>query len=293
MQTLMEYIKQIAQKYFTIPNIFPTDIIEIIIITIIVYYLILWLRKSRAWVLFKGIMVLVVFMLVASLFHLSTLLWIINKMLNVGIIAVVIIFQPELRRALESLGKGNIAFKLLNFGENYEEKFSDKSIEEIIRAVNTMAKAKTGALIVLGQEHDLGHYIDTGIRINAKISSQLLINIFEKNTPLHDGAVIIEEDKIIAATCYLPLTDSIAVSKELGTRHRAALGLTEMSDSVAIIVSEETGSISIAREGKLIRYADAGTLKKELTKAQKKEKVKSKLDLLKGLRRNEKNIKRD
>ena len=142
--------------------------------------------------------------------------------------------------------------------------------------------------MVISQEHDLGQYIETGIRLDAKITSQLLINIFEKNTPLHDGAVIIEGDEIISATCYIPLSDSTSLSKELGTRHRAGLGLSEVTDSIIIIVSEETGSISIAREGKLIRYADAAILKNELTKAQAKEEVKPKKRFWKGRNRNEK-----
>ena len=193
------------------------------------------------------------------------------------LIALVIIFQPELRRALEELGKKNVLFNVFKLGNTLEnERFSDKSVEEITRATLEMAKAKTGALMVITQEHDLGQYIETGIRLDAKITSQLLINIFEKNTPLHDGAVIIEGDEIVAATCYIPLSDSTSLSKELGTRHRAGLGLSELTDSIIIIVSEETGSISIAKDGKLIRYADAAILKNELTKAQAKDEVKTK-----------------
>lgn len=168
-------------------------------------------------------------MVVASVFHLTTLLWIIDKTLSAGIIALVIIFQPELRRALEELGKKNVLFNVFKLGNTLEnERFSDKSVEEITRATLEMAKAKTGALMVITQEHDLGQYIETGIRLDAKITSQLLINIFEKNTPLHDGAVIIEGDEIVAATCYIPLSDSTSLSKELGTRHRAGLGLSEL-----------------------------------------------------------------
>jgi diadenylate cyclase len=288
MGTVFNYMKDFTEKYFSIPNIYVTDIVEIIIIAVITYYLILWFRKSRAWVLLKGILILVLFMLIASLFHLNTLLWIINKALNVGIIAIVIIFQPELRRALEELGKKNVIFKFLKIsGSIVEEGLSDKSVEELTRATLELAKAKTGALIVIRQEHDLGQYIETGIRLDAKITSQLLINIFEKNTPLHDGAVIIEENEIVAATCYLPLSDSTSLSKDLGTRHRAGLGVSEVTDCIVIIVSEETGSISIAREGKLIRYADAAILKNELIKAQVKDEVKTKKRFWKGRSRNE------
>ncbi len=231
---------------------------------------------------------LVIFMLVASLFHLTTLLWIFNKTLSAGIIALVIIFQPELRRALEELGRKNVIFKVLKFENgNNESNFSDRSVEEITRATLEMAKAKTGALIVIRQQHDLGQFIETGIKIDGRISSQLLINIFEKNTPLHDGAVIIDENRVVAATCYLPLSDSSSLSKDLGTRHRAGLGISEVSDCIVVIVSEETGSISIAKEGKLIRYADASILKNELIKAQDKEEVKPRR-FLKGRGRNEK-----
>lgn len=283
MSTALNYIKDTLSKYFAIPNMYISDIIEIIIIAVIVYYLILWFRKSRAWGLLKGLLVLLIFMFITSIFQLTTLLWIINKTLNVGIIAIVIIFQPELRRALEELGKKNVLFKLFKLGDSaIDEKLSDRTVEELTRASLELAKAKTGALMVIKQEHDLGQFSETGIKLDATVSSQLLINIFEKNTPLHDGAIIIEGDKIVAATCYLPLSDSISLSKELGTRHRAGLGVSEVSDCIVIIVSEETGSISIAKEGKLIRYADAAILKNELIRAQAKEVIKTKKRFWKG-----------
>lgn len=294
MNAILHYIENFAGKYFSIPDIYISDIVEIVIISVIVYYIMLWFRKSRAWFLLKGIAVLVLVMFVASIFHLTTLLWIFDKTLSVGIIAIVIIFQPELRKALEELGKKNVLFDMLKLGSNNSEaKFSDKSVEEITRATLEMAKAKTGALILIKQEHDLAAYVETGIRIEANITSQLLINIFEKNTPLHDGAVVIDGDQIIAATCYLPLSDSISLSKDLGTRHRAGLGVSEVTDCIVIIVSEETGSISIAKEGKLIRYADAAILKNELIKAQAKEEVKSKKKFWKGRNRNEENAGKD
>lgn len=288
MSIVFGYIYDFFEKYLTIPEIYPSDIIEIVVISVLVYYVIIWFRKSRAWVLLKGILMLVIFMVVASIFNLTTLLWLINKFLSAGIIALVIIFQPELRRALEQLGKKNVFFKILKFGNNItEDGISDKSIEEIIRAALEMAKVKTGALIVVARDHDLSQYCETGIDIGAKITSQLLINIFEKNTPLHDGAVIIEGDTIVSATCYIPLSDSTSISKDLGTRHRAGLGLSEVTDSIIIIVSEETGSVSVAREGKLIRYADAAILKSELMKAQTREEVKPKKRFGKGRKRNE------
>ena len=277
MSAVLSYIQNFVDKYLTIPDIYASDIVEIIVIAVLIYYIILWFKKSRAWILLRGILVLVLFMFVASVFHLTTLLWIIDKTLSAGIIALVIIFQPELRRALEELGKKNVLFNVFKLGNTLEnERFSDKSVEEITRATLEMAKAKTGALMVITQEHDLGQYIETGIRLDAKI------------TPLHDGAVIIEGDEIVAATCYIPLSDSTSLSKELGTRHRAGLGLSELTDSIIIIVSEETGSISIAKDGKLIRYADAAILKNELTKAQAKDEVKTKKKIWKGRNRNEK-----
>lgn len=285
-----DYILNVLEKYFSIPDIYLGDILEIIVISVLVYYIVLWIKKSKAWTLLKGILVLVLFMFVASIFNLTTLLWIFNKALNVGIIAIVIIFQPELRRALEELGRRNVILKLIKFGNNSgEERISDKTVEEIVRATLELAKAKTGALMVIAQDNSLSQYEETGIRMDAKVTSQLLINIFEKNTPLHDGAVIMDGDKISSATCYLPLSDSNSLSKDLGTRHRAGLGISEVTDSVVIIVSEETGSVSIAKEGKLIRYADAAILKNELVKAQAKEEPKPKKKFLKGKNRNEEN----
>ena len=278
MSTVLNYISNFIEKYLTVPEIYASDIVEIVIMSVAIYYVVLWFRKSRAWVLLKGIFVLVIFMLVASLFHLTTLLWIFNKTLSAGIIALVIIFQPELRRALEELGRKNVIFKVLKFENgNNESNFSDRSVEEITRATLEMAKAKTGALIVIRQQHDLGQFIETGIKIDGRISSQLLINIFEKNTPLHDGAVIVRGDRVVSATCYLPLTDSLSLSKDLGTRHRAAVGISEVSDSLTIVVSEETGKVSIALDGELYRNVDAEFLKNKLAYIQKREQDTSKV----------------
>ncbi len=235
----------------------------------------------------KGLILLFIFMFIASVFHLTTLLWIINKALSVGIIAMVIIFQPELRRALEALGKKNKLFKLFKLGTpSYEERFSDKTLDNILTAVKQLADTNTGALIVIKQDFDLDEFIDTGIRLEAKVTSQLLINIFEKNTPLHDGAVIIDGDEIVAATCYLPMSESLSISKDLGTRHRAALGLSEVSDCLVIVVSEESGTVSLAREGHLARFVDPPTITSELIRAQDKELVKSKKIFKKGSDRN-------
>lgn len=291
METVWQYIEDFAEKYLTMPKIYISDIVEVFIIAVIVYYVMLWFKRTHAWVIFKGMVVLVIFLLFAAIFNLSTILWIANKTLSVGIIAIVIIFQPELRKALEDLGNRNIIFKYFKVASNDENaRFSDHSMEEIIRATLELAKNKTGALIVIKQENDLNEYNKTGIMLDSAISSQLLINIFEHNTPLHDGAVTIEDNRIMAATCYLPLSESLALSKDLGTRHRAGVGVTEVTDSLVIIVSEETGSISIAYGGKLIRYADAGILKNELIKIQNKplpKEKKTKKRILKGRDHNE------
>ncbi|MCR5836263.1 MAG: diadenylate cyclase CdaA [Lachnospiraceae bacterium] len=267
---MFQYVRDFVEKYLTMPKLYISDAIEVFIIAIIVYYVMLWFKKTRAWVIFKGIIVLVLFLILAAVFNLSTILWIANKTLSVGIIAIVVIFQPELRRALEDLGNRNIILNLFKNSDGEKGRFSDRSMEEIIRATLELAKAKTGALIVIEEDNDLSRYDETGIEIDSHISSQLLINIFEHNTPLHDGAVLIRNDRISSATCYLPLSESLSLSKELGTRHRAGVGVTEVTDCLVIIVSEETGSISIASNGKLIRYADAAILKNELIKVQNK-----------------------
>ena len=204
--------------------------------------------------------------IVAVLFNMSTILWIANKTLSVGVIAAIVIFQPELRRALEQIGRREF---LNNFFDvKNVEKFSDENINEITRAAYEMGKHKTGALIVIENEVKLGEYERTGIYLDAEISSQLLINIFEHNTPLHDGAVIIKGDRICSATCYLPLSDNMEISKELGTRHRAAVGISEVSDSLTIVVSEETGTVSYAREGRIVRDVKEDELIAELKRIQ-------------------------
>ena len=279
-----------AVSYLTL-QMSLTDIIEIIIISVLIYYMLVWIKDTRAWMLLRGILVILAFVLLAVLFEMNTIVWIADKLFNVAMIAVVVIFQPEMRKALENLGRKNILVNLFNFDFNKVEngKFSDKTITELVKACYEMGKVKTGALIVVEDEIVLTEYERTGIAVDGILTSQLLINIFEKNTPLHDGAVIIDENRVVAATCYLPLSDSSSLSKDLGTRHRAGLGISEVSDCIVVIVSEETGSISIAKEGKLIRYADASILKNELIKAQDKEEVKPRR-FLKGRGRNEKDV---
>lgn len=240
------------------------DVIEILIISVLFYYILLWIKSTRAWNLFKGIMVILVFVLIAAIFQMSTILWIAENTLNVGLVALVIIFQPELRKALENLGENKILGGILDFNKPEKQKFSDRTLDELVKACFAMGKVKTGALIVLEDEILLNEYIRTGIDVDALVSSQLLINIFEKNTPLHDGAIIMRGDRVVSATCYLPLSDSTSLSKDLGTRHRAAVGISEVSDSLTIIVSEETGRVSMAYEGQLSRNLDAEALRLQM-----------------------------
>ena len=231
-----------------------------------------------------------IFSLIASLLNLSVILWILSNTINVGIIAIIIVFQPELRRALEQLGRKNLVMSIITFDEQKEknEKYSEKTISEIIRATYELAKTKTGALMVLEQEIMLNEYVRTGIVMDSIVSSQLLVNIFEHNTPLHDGAIILRGDRIVAATCYLPLSDNLDLSKDLGTRHRAGVGISEVSDSITIIVSEETGKVSIAIGGKIIRDVDADTLRSKLTENKKKTPNAKKFKIWRGKRKDEK-----
>lgn len=248
------------------PNVKFSDIAEILIIAFFLYHIILWMKTSRAWTLLKGILVIIIFALIAYLCKFTTILWIAGKTINVALIAVVVIFQPELRKALEQLGNKRYLAGLLQFDDLKDKKeiFSDRTIDELVKASYEMAKHKTGALIVIEQEINLQDYINTGIDIDAFVSNQLLINIFEHNTPLHDGAVIIRGNRIVSATCYLPLSDNMDLSKELGTRHRAGAGISEATDAFVIIVSEETGKVSIAHNGQLVRNVDGEYLRNKL-----------------------------
>lgn len=238
---------------FARPSIGITDLLDILIVAYIIYKIIFWIKETRAWVLFKGILVIFALAAVAVLLKLNTIVWILSNTLSVGIIAAIVVFQPELRKALEQLGKGKIFTYFTRAAEQNVDKVNTRTTDEIVKAAAKMGAVKTGALILIEQEVPLGDLERTGIPIDAIISSQLLINIFEHNTPLHDGAVIIRHNRVAAATCFLPLTDSEDISMELGTRHRAAIGASEVSDAYVIVVSEETGAISMARGGVLYR----------------------------------------
>lgn len=273
-----------ASGYLNLPQkMTMTDIVEIVIITFLFYYMLVWIKNTRAWTLLKGLLVILMFVLVAAIFQMNTIIWIAKNTLNVLVIALVVIFQPEMRKALENLGRKNIITSLISFDLSKGEigKFSDKTINELVKACYEMGKVKTGALIVVEDEILLTEYERTGISVDGILTSQLLINIFEKNTPLHDGAVIMRGDRIVAATCYLPLTDSLSISKDLGTRHRAAVGISEVSDSMTIVVSEETGRVSIAMNGELYRNVDAEFLRNKLAYMQRRERKVSKIELWK------------
>lgn len=285
----MQQIQEIIDMYFRrMPSIIWTDIVEIAIISFLVYHILVWVKNTRAWSLLKGVLVIGVFLLVAVVFNMNTILWIAENVVGIAAIAIIVILQPELRRALEELGRKNIISSLIPFDSNKPQSglFLERTINEITKACVEMGKVKTGALIVIEREQSLAEYERTGIDIDAIVSSQLLINIFEHNTPLHDGAVIVRANRVTSATCYLPLSDNMELSKELGTRHRAGVGISEVTDSLTVIVSEETGRISIALGGRLERNLDADTLKDRLRMIQDKPTEEKKRKLWKGREKN-------
>lgn len=262
MAYVIDFLKNIKTTAFSIG---VTDIIEILIIAFIIYKLIEWMKNSRTWFLLKGLLVIAALFVVAEVLQLNTILYIARSALDILVIALLVIFQPELRTALERLGKESAIVRFFTKGSNSSAvDVSEIARNEIVKASFALGETKTGALIVIEREYPLAEYIKTGIPLNSDISSELLVNIFEHNTPLHDGAAIICGNKIAAATCYLPLSSNLNISKDLGTRHRAALGASEDTDALTIIVSEETGNVSIARGGKLIEGLTEKELLKEL-----------------------------
>lgn len=266
----MEHILQVMKNTLTglsLPkNIGLIDVVQVLLIAVVVYYFILWIKQTRAYTLFKGMILIVLIVMIAALTGMETILWIFRNISTVVLVALVVIFQPELRKMLEQLGEKNTLSMLgmLNREKEGIERLSEQSVEEIVRACYEMGAVKTGALIVLERDIVLSEYEKTGIEIDAKISSQLLINIFEHNTPLHDGAVLVRNDRIQAATCYLPLSDNLSLNKNLGTRHRAAVGISEVSDALTIIVSEETGNVSYAQKGRINTGVTQTDLKEQL-----------------------------
>ena len=263
-----------------LPNVSfsATDIVEILILAWLVYHILNWIKTSHAWTLLRGILIIAAALAAIYLLQMDTLIYIIQQGMSIVIITLVVVFQPELRKVLETLGDREILNHSFLFGQNRNAagRFSDRTVDELVRACVEMSSERTGALIVIEQNENLHEYERTGIEIDALVTSQLLINIFEHNTPLHDGAVIVRGDRVTAATCYLPLSDNKSLSKALGTRHRAGVGVSEMTDSFTIIVSEETGGISTAYRGELQRNITQKMLHDRLVELQNKAVVQKK-----------------
>ena len=266
MDMLLEEMDQLSSWLSLQPRISLKNIVEIAIISFLVYELLVWIKNTRAWTLLKGLLVIFAFSVVVVLFKLDTILWILKNITAIAVTALLVVFQPELRKALEQLGSQNIISSILPMDQGKETNgFNDRTVNELVRATFEMAKVKTGALMVIERGTSLKEIERTGIEINGLVTSQLLINIFEHNTPLHDGAVVIRGNRVAAATCYLPLSDNMSINKALGTRHRAAVGVSETTDSLTVVVSEETGRVSVAEGGSLKTVSDAETLRSILS----------------------------
>lgn len=287
MERVPEFFRSITS--LRLSDVGWSDIAEVIILTFLIYHIMLWIKTTRAWALVKGFAVIMVFLFLAVLFDMNTILWIAGKIFSIGILAIVIVFQPELRRALEQLGQKNIITGILSIDSDreQEEEFNEHTIEAIVKACVEMSKAKTGALIVIENTVPLGEYERTGITLDAQISSQLLLNIFEHNTPLHDGALLVRGNRAVSATCYLPLSDNMELSKELGTRHRAAVGISEVSDAMTVIVSEETGAVSITQHSALNRNITTEELREQLQSLLNKPTESKRFKLWKGREKDE------
>ncbi len=255
---IVEYIKSLQTNPFEL----VTLIIDITIVIFLMYCFFKIVRGSRAWQLIKGIALLIIATWMSGLFNLKILNWILTGIMNLGVIAIIVIFQPELRRALEQLGTNKLT-QFFGIDKDLSTK-TKEDIYKVVIAATELSKAKTGALIVLERDIKIQDIIATGIPMNAEVSPQLLVNIFEPKTPLHDGAVVISGNKIAAAACVLPLADDKDIAKELGTRHRAAIGISKESDGIVVVVSEETGKISVAKDGTLIADVREDVLKKIL-----------------------------
>ncbi|MDE5825650.1 MAG: diadenylate cyclase CdaA, partial [Lachnospiraceae bacterium] len=268
LEQLSSYLEILSLRSF---NIRWQDIVEVIIISFLLYQIMAWVKHTKVWLLMKGIIIIIAFILLALIFKMHTIIWIVEHVLSLAVTAVIVILQPELRHALEELGRKSFVTNLITFEKPTDERFSDKTVNDLVKASFEMGKVKTGALMVIEQNVLLTEYERTGIEVDGLISSQLLINIFEHNTPLHDGAVIIRGNRVVSATCYLPLSDNMQISKELGTRHRAGVGISEVTDALTIIVSEETGHVSVTYEGRLYRNLDANELKEKISMIQNKE----------------------
>ncbi len=260
-ETASEYLKNIKTYANTIDLY---DVAEMMIIAFLVYSILAWMKTTRSWRVLRGLVVIVLFLMLVDLMQMTTIIWMTRNVLSFAVTAVIVAMQPELRQALEQLGEKNFLPSFSNSSRKMEESFSEKTVGEIVKACVEMGKVKTGALIVVERKESLKDYERTGIEVDGLVTSQLLINIFEHNTPLHDGAVIVRGNRVTFATCYLPLSDNLDLSKELGTRHRAGVGVSETTDSMTLIVSEETGGISMAYEGELRRHLSAEELRERM-----------------------------
>ncbi|SHH90510.1 diadenylate cyclase [Clostridium collagenovorans DSM 3089] len=254
---MVEYLNIILN---TIKNMTVFNILDIAVVSLIFYKIYTLIKETRAEQLLKGILLIFLLIPISDTLHLTTLNWILNETITIGVLTIVIIFQPEIRRALEHIGRSTFTEKLTL----RDEAVRDNVVTELVTAVDNLAKEKVGALIILEQKTGLGEVINTGTKIDALVSAALLENIFVVNTPLHDGATVIRDNRVVASGCFLPLTENKSINKQLGTRHRAAIGLSETADALVIVVSEETGTISIAINGKLIRNFDKEKLKNVL-----------------------------
>ena len=288
---MQQEIKQILHKLIGdpyIPELRITDIVEILIIAVIVYEIMLWIKNTKAWMLLRGLLMLGLFILVAYVFRMHAILYLARESIGILAFAALVVFQPELRRALEKLGEKNLFSSFYLFDRGRENlRFSDRNREALVGACFRMGSVKTGALIVVERAIHLTEYEMTGIELDCKVSEQVILNIFEHNTPLHDGAVIIRGDRITSATCYLPLSDNMQISKSLGTRHRAALGMSEVSDALILVVSEETGFVSMAMDGQLVRNVTPEYLREKLGQIQNRLSDGKKFTIRKGRQRNE------
>ncbi len=275
-QRMFDFISKYL-TVFRLPRVGILDVLEIIILAFLLYQVMKWMKNTRAWAVVKGLAVILVFMAIAEILDMTTIIWIGKSLFTLGAVAIIVALQPEIRRLIEDLGKNNLLTTLILLGDKQNDgRFTDKTLNEIISASFEMGRAKTGALIVIEGDSPLEEYERTGITVDGLVSSQLLVNIFEHNTPLHDGAVIIRGNRVQSATCYLPLSDNRSLSKDLGTRHRAGVGISEVTDALVIIVSEETGKVSVAQNGELFRCLDVIDLRRKLEAIQDKKEGKSK-----------------
>ena len=267
LQNFKEFFDSVILSLLDIKG--PWDIvkalIDIGIVSYVIYKIIKLVKETRAWQLLKGVLVILIAARLSDALGFRTIAFILRIIIQYITIALIVLFQPELRRGLEKIGRSRFR-NIFVFEEETDTVKIRALIEEIVKAVTSMAKTYTGALIVIERETKIGDIVNSGIQVDANVTSELLINIFSPNTPLHDGAVVIRESKIKAAACFLPLTENPNISKDLGTRHRAALGITEVSDSIVVVVSEESGKISVALNGGLTRNLTGDSLRKALNK---------------------------